>query len=110
MTHRIIALLVTFGLGLLVTPLATHAQPPAKVARIVCLSVTLGPESAQAEAFRQGLRELGYVEGHNIALEFRAAGDIDRLPPLAAELVQLPVDVIVALGGQATQAFKNTTT
>jgi putative ABC transport system substrate-binding protein len=63
-----------------------------------------------AEAFRQGLRELGYVEGHNIALEFRAAGETDRLPALAAELVQLPVDVIVALGGQAAQAAKNATT
>jgi putative ABC transport system substrate-binding protein len=62
------------------------------------------------EAFRQGLRELGYVEGHNIALEFRAAGETDRLPALAAELVQLPVDVIVALGGQAAQAAKNATT
>jgi putative ABC transport system substrate-binding protein len=101
---------VTLTLSLFAAPLAAEAQPPAKVARIVCLSVTLGPESAQAEAFRQGLRELGYVEGHNIALEFRAAGGIDRLPALAAELVQLPVDVIVALGGQASEAFKNTTT
>src|SRR5215471_5538073 len=102
--------IVTLTLSLLAAPLAADAQPAAKVARIVCLSVTLGPASPQAEVFRQGLRELGYVEGHNIALEFRAAGDIDRLPALAAELVQLPVDVIVALGGQASEAFKNTTT
>jgi putative ABC transport system substrate-binding protein len=110
MWYRAVGCLVTLTLSLFAAPLAAEAQPPAKVARIVCLSVTLGPESAQAEAFRQGLRELGYVEGHNIALEFRAAGGIDRLPALAAELVQLPVDVIVALGGQASEAFKNTTT
>src|SRR5262245_29596489 len=102
--------LVTLTLSLLAVPLAADAQPSAKVARIVCLSVTIGPGSALAEAFRQGLRELGYVEGHNIALEFHAAGETDRLPALAAELVQLPVDVIVALGGQAAQAAKNATT
>jgi putative ABC transport system substrate-binding protein len=101
---------VTLTLSLLAAPLAADAQPPGKVARIGCLSVTLVPGSPQVEAFRQGLRELGYVEGHNIALEFRAAGGIDRLPALAAELVQLPVDVIMALGTQAAQAAKNTTT
>ena len=110
MTRRIIALLVTLAFGLFVAPFVADAQPPAKVARIGCLSVTLGPGSAQVEAFRQGLRELGYVEGHNIAIEFRAAGGINRLPALAAELVQLPVDVIVAQGTQAAQAAKNTTT
>jgi putative tryptophan/tyrosine transport system substrate-binding protein len=98
-------------LSLLVAPLAAEAQPPAKVARIVCLSVALGPESAQAEAFRQGLRELGYVEGRNIAIAFRTAeGENDRLPALAAELVQLPVDVLVARSTAAAQAAKNTTT
>src|SRR6266446_6229993 len=102
--------IVTFTLSFLAAPLEADAQPSAKVARIVCLSVTIGPGSAMAEAFRQALRELGYVEGHNIALEFRAAGETDRLPALAAELVQLPVDVIVALGGQAAQAAKNATT
>jgi putative ABC transport system substrate-binding protein len=102
--------IVTLTLSLLAAPLAADAQPSAKVARIVCLSVTIGPGSAIAEAFRQGLRELGYVEGHNIALEFRAAGETDRLPALAAELIQLPVDVIVALSGQAAQAAKNATT
>jgi putative ABC transport system substrate-binding protein len=64
-----------------------------------------------AEALRQGLRELGYVEGHNIALEFRAAGGkSDLLPALAAELVQLPVDVIVVLSSAAAQTAKHTTT
>jgi len=101
--------IVTLILSLLAAPLAADAQPSAKVARIVCLSVTIGSGSALAEAFRQSLRELGYMEGHNLALEFRAAGETDRLPALAAELVQLPVDVIVALGGQAAQAAKNAT-
>ena len=101
--------IVTLILSLLAAPLAADAQPSAKVARIVCLSVTIGSGSALAEAFRQSLRELGYIEGHNLALEFRAAGETDRLPALAAELVQLPVDVIVALGGQAAQAAKNAT-
>ena len=110
MWYSAVGCIVTLTLSLLAAPLAADAQPPAKVARIVCLSVTIGPESAQAEAFRQGLRELGYVEGHNLALEFRTAGETDRLPALAAELVQLPVDVIAALSSQAAQAVKNTTT
>jgi ABC-type uncharacterized transport system substrate-binding protein len=107
---KTVVVIVALTLSLLVAPLAAEAQPPAKVARIGCLSVTLGPGSAQVEAFRQGLRELGYIEGHNIAIEFRAAGGIDRLPALAAELVQLPVDVLVAQGTQAAQAAKHTTT
>src|SRR5215831_10796183 len=110
MWYSAVGCIVTLTLSLLAAPLAADAQPSAKVARIVCLSMTLGPGSAQAEVFRQGLRELGYVEGHNLALEFHAAGETDRLPALAAELVQLPVDVLVALDGQATQAVKHTTT
>jgi putative ABC transport system substrate-binding protein len=110
MWYRAVGCLVTLTLSLLAAPLAAEAQPPGKVTRIGCLSVTLVPGSPQVEAFRQGLRELGYVEGHNIALEFRAAGGIDRLPTLAAELIQLPVDVLMALGTQAAQAAKNTTT
>ena len=56
--------------------------------------------SPNAEALRQGLRDLGYVEGQNIAIEFRSAeGNLDRLPGLAAELVRLKVDIIFAAGG-----------
>src|SRR5258706_2156044 len=78
-------------------PLAGHAQQ-SKVARIGALYI----ETADVESFkkelREGLRELGYVEGQNIAFEFRSAeGHLDRLPELAAELVRLKVDVIVAL-------------
>ncbi len=67
--------------------------------------------SGSQEAFRQGLRELGYVEGKNIVIEWRSAeGKIDRLPALAAELVRLKVDVIVTGGPTATRAVKQATT
>jgi len=73
-----------------------EAQQPSKIPRIGFLSLTPGPSSTSSEAFQQGLHELGYVEGKNIAIEYRyAAGRIDRLPEMAAELVRLHVDVIV---------------
>ena len=66
--------------------------------------------SARIEAFRQGLRELGYVEGKNIVIEWRyAEGKLDRLPALAAELVRLKVDIIVSGGATATRAAKEAT-
>ena len=66
--------------------------------------------SARIEAFRQGLRELGYVEGKNIVIEWRyAEGKLDRLPALAAELVRLKVDIIVTAGAPATRAAKEAT-
>jgi putative ABC transport system substrate-binding protein len=105
-----IGLMLTLALSLLVAPLATDAQRPAKVARIGYLSVGGGADSPFAEGLRQGLRELGYVEGQNIAIEFRAAEGSERLPAFAAELVQLQVDVIVALSVGVAQVAKNTTT
>ena len=86
------------GAVLLASPLAAGAQPAARVPRIGYLAPSLSPEASRLiGAFRQGLRELGYVEGQNIALEFRSAeGSADRFPALAAELVALKVDVIVA--------------
>ena len=78
-------------------PLAARAQQPEKVPRIGYLSPSSSLTSD--EAFRQGLRELGYVEGKNIVIEYRFAEEkFDRLPDLAAELVELKVDVIVARG------------
>jgi len=104
-------LLMMLALGLLTATLAAHAQPVGKVARIGILTPAAEASTPVFDAFRQGLRELGYVEGKNITLEFRfAAGRAERLPALAAELVQLPVDVILTDTGAAAQAAKNATT
>ena len=94
------AVSVLLVLGLLAAPLAAEAQPtPGKTARIGYLSLRSGPEHFE-EAFRQGLRELGYVEGQNISVEYRWADwKPDRIPALAEELVRLKVDVIVFAGG-----------
>lgn len=87
------------------------AQQPAKTPRIAYLAATArSTNPARVEAFRQGLRELGYVEGKNIIIEWRFAdGKADRLPALAAELVRLKVDVIVSGGSTATRPAKNAT-
>ena len=97
---------------LLTTAPLAQAQQPGKVPRIGYLSASsLSSQAARIEAFRQGLRELGYVEGKNIVIEFRfAERKFDRLPALAAELVRLKTDIIVSAGPSATRAAKNTTT
>ena len=104
-------LTITLLLGLLVAPLAAEAQAPAKLPRIGFLTaVPLSLMAARTEAFRQGLRELGYVEGQTILIEWRSAdGRLDRLPALAAELVRLKVDVIVTGGPSATRPIKAAT-
>ena len=97
MRLRIIGLVVTLALGLLAGPLPAEAQQPGKIPRIGYLSVR-GPdrEKRRLAAFHQGLRELGYIEGQNLVIEYRyAEGKIKRYPDLAAELVRLKVDVIV---------------
>ena len=88
-----------------------QAQQPTKVPRIGFLhGASASAIAARIEAFRQGLRELGYVEGKNIVIEWRyAEGKLDRLPALAAELVRLKVDVIVTAGPAATRAAKEAT-
>src|SRR5215216_3647690 len=92
-------------LALGAAPLAAEAQQAAKVARIGYLSPNLGVNAHLPEAFRQGLRNLGYVEGSNLVIEYRDAdGKADRLPALAAELVALKVDVIVT-GGSTIAAL-----
>jgi ABC-type uncharacterized transport system substrate-binding protein len=87
------------------------AQQPKKVSRIGYLSNRdPASESARSEAIRLALRELGYIEGQNIAIEYRyAEAKLDRLPALAAELVRLKVDIIVTGGDQPIQAAKNAT-
>jgi putative ABC transport system substrate-binding protein len=98
--------LVTLILGLLVAPLAAHAQQPSKVPRIGVLGERSPPDPLIA-AFRQGLRELGYTEGQSIVIEDRYAyGVVDRFPALAAELLDLNVDVLVVAGTLAAQAAK----
>ena len=89
-----------------------HPQQPKKVPRIgYLLSSDPAFESTRFEAIRQALRERGYIEGQNIAIEYRyAEGRLDRFPELAAELVRLKVDIIVVAGGGRTiQAAKNAT-
>jgi putative ABC transport system substrate-binding protein len=106
-----------FGLWLLATiflatvSVAAEAQQPKKVPRIGYLSsFGAARESARAEAIRLALRERGYIEGQNIAIEYRyAEGKRDRLPELAAELVRLKVDIIVVAGAITVRAAKNAT-
>jgi ABC-type uncharacterized transport system substrate-binding protein len=94
------AFIGTLAGALLTAPLAAEAQPAAKIARIGYLSGSLAAGPHLPEAFRQGLRDLGYVEGRNLVIEYRdAEGKLERLPALAAELVALKVDVIFAVGG-----------
>jgi putative tryptophan/tyrosine transport system substrate-binding protein len=86
--------------GLLAAPLAAQAQQAAKIARIGYLSSNLATSPHLREAFRQGLRDLGYVEGRNLVIEDRdAEGKVERLPALAAELLALEVDIIVTEAG-----------
>ena len=86
------------------------AQQAAKVARIGYLTINLAANPHLPEAFRQGLRDLGYVEGRNVVIEYRdAGGKVEPLPALAAELVALKVDVIVAPSMVATLAARQAT-
>src|SRR5262245_33281576 len=95
-----VAFIITLVLGGLFSAVAAEAQEPAKVARIGVLSLNRTPNQHVHEAFRQDLRDLGYVVGRNLVIEYRdAEGKLERLPALAAELVALKVDVIVASGG-----------
>ena len=93
---------VALGAMLFALCVPATAQQPKKVPRIGYLS-SFDPagESARAEGIRLGLRERGYIEGQNIATEYRyAEGKLDRAPELAAELVRLKVDIIVAVQGE----------
>jgi putative tryptophan/tyrosine transport system substrate-binding protein len=100
-----------FGGAAVAWPLAARAHEAAKIPRVGYLSPgSSTAELARDEAFRQGLRELGYIEGKSIVIEYRfAEGKFERLPGLAAELVRLDVDVIVALVTQASLAAKHAT-
>ena len=95
---------------LLAAPLVAEAQQAANVTRIGYLSHNLAASSHLRDAFLQGLRELGYVEGRNVVIEYRyAEGKPERLPALAAELVALKVDVIVTVSNTTALAAKQAT-
>src|SRR4030095_11399513 len=109
---RVIGLAVVIGLALLATPLGAGSQPAGQtVPRIGYLDgASLSANSVRLEAVRHGLRELGYVEGQSVAIEWRSGdGKADRLPGLAAELVRPKVDVIVTGGSGATGPAKEAT-
>jgi putative ABC transport system substrate-binding protein len=101
---QVVAIVVTFAFGGAVA----QAQQTARIPRIgMLIAASTSVYSARVEAFRQRLRDLGYVEGKNIVIEYRyAEGKLERLPDLAAELVQLKVDVIVTTGGASILAAK----
>jgi len=103
--------IVAIGVTFAMCGAVAEAQQPEKVPRIGFLSASsTSAQNALLEAFRQALRDLGYVVGQNVALEIRAAeGNYDRLPDLAAELVRLKVDVIFAASAPAIKAAKQAT-
>src|SRR5438105_5887750 len=107
----VLAVVARLALGVAAAPLAAEAQQAGKVYRIGYLS-TPTRESVEhgLQAFLRKLRELGFVEGHNLIIEYRwAEGNVERLPDLAAELVRRNVDVIVAPAGSAALAAKSAT-
>jgi len=99
----IVATLILAGLP------PAQAQQPKKVARIGYLGNTASTSAIDMKPFRERLSELGYIEGQNIAIEYRYFdGKVERLPELAAELVRLDCEVIVAIGNEAVRAVKET--
>src|SRR5215813_9970390 len=104
------AFITMVGECIVAGPLAAAAQPVGKVYRLGYLSAGgTSLNSPYAQALRQGLRDLGWVEGQNIVIEFRSADQFDRLPALATELVRLKVDVIVATPTPGALAAKSAT-
>lgn len=111
MNARLRSVMVTLAFGLLLAPPASEAQQPAKIPRVGFLGPGLTAPSPPLQAFRQGLANLGYVEGRDIIIEPRfAEGRLERLPELAAELVRLNVDVIALVGAVTARAAKKATT
>jgi putative ABC transport system substrate-binding protein len=107
-----LTLVAAFALNLLFTPLAAEAQPAGKAPARIGFIGNSGPKTggASVEAFRQGLRDLGWIEEQKVIIEYRwAEGNVDRFPVLAAELVRLKVDVIIASGFPALRAVQQAT-
>jgi putative ABC transport system substrate-binding protein len=107
---RRIGLAVVLTLSLALAPLAGEPQETGKMPRIGVLGGDRSAQTARIKAFREGLGELGYVEGKSIVIEWRFWGDKeDRLPAIAVALTRLKVDVLVAFGPASTQAAKEAT-
>ncbi len=106
------AIVVSVAAGMLAAPFLAASQPPQKLFRVGHLSAGgRTPDGAPPGPLRESLRGLGYVEGQNVAYEARfAEGKVERLPGLAADLVRLKIDVIVAQGGPAAEAAKRCVT
>ncbi len=111
MGRLMVKMITALALGLLAAPAATDAEQPTKIHRIG--NLTPGPVSVRLhlyEAFRKGMHELGYMEGQHYVIELRSAeGQVERLPGLAAELVRLNTDVIIAATTPAIRAAKQAT-
>jgi putative tryptophan/tyrosine transport system substrate-binding protein len=112
MKHRTIGLPLIFALGLLVAPVAAAAQPAGKVARIGYLAPGTTTSSAgTCQVFTDGLRHHGWIEGQNLAIEYRwTEWRYERLPDLAAELARLPLDAIFAVNTPTALAMQRTGT
>src|SRR6266851_3460493 len=113
MRFHTVGLVVTLALSLLAAPLAPEAQQPKHVHRIGVLSAlgTTPGRDPFVEAFLEGMRALGYVEGQNLVIEYRGTeGQYERFPALAAELVRLKVDVLLVGPTPAALAAKDATT
>ena len=101
---------ILVAMMLLAVGVTAQAQQPKKIPRIGYLTLSSSSPSPLQEAFRDGLRQLGYIEGQNIHIEYRyAAGKVERLDELAADLVGLKVDVIVASNTQSIDATRRAT-
>jgi putative ABC transport system substrate-binding protein len=105
-----VTLIAALALGLFAAPLTSHSQQPTKVARVGVLLYSTPQADSNIGAFVAGMRDLGYVEGRNLAVEYRfAEGKPERLPGLAAELVRVRPDVIFVLGGDVASYAKQAT-
>src|SRR5215813_12878997 len=110
MWYSAVGYFIPLALALLAAPLASDAQQPRIIPRIVYLTRSPTPLADRSEGFVQGLRELGYVEGQNILLEYwGSVGNVDRPRENAAELVRRGVQVIVTQGSVATRAVTEMT-
>src|SRR2546427_4172256 len=107
--RRAVGCIVTLALTILLAPLASDGHAAAKVPRIGVLLPTTADAALLLEPFRQGLRERNYVEGQDIAIEYRIAERDDQLLDLATELVQLKVDIIVVWGTPSAKAAQHAT-